>query len=208
MSPVRIHRNFPFAIRRGEMTRVLGYGGAEIPRRVEEMIEQMVSLGEGMVKPSCSYRLLERGDLPADSHLAGKERVYLCLVTIGGALERKVEQMKGEGDLARALVLDAYGSAAAEACADAAEAMIEAETGWTFDPRFSPGYGSWGLEEQRWILEVLEAEKLGVSLTEGLMMVPRKSVTFALAEVPPGRERSDATNCRVCGMKNCHFRHQ
>ena len=50
-------------------------------------------------------------------------------------------------------------------------------------PRRSPGYGDIPLEMSREILEKLDATKrLGVSLTDSLLLVPSKSVT-AICEV-------------------------
>ncbi len=59
-------------------------------------------------------------------------------------------------------------------------------------PRYSPGYGDLSLEVQKNIIQVLNAQKeIGLSLTEGLLMTPGKSVT-ALIGVQP--ERNDHEN--------------
>ena len=55
-------------------------------------------------------------------------------------------------------------------------------TGESIRPRRSPGYGELPLELSREILTKLDAtRRLGVSLTESLLLVPTKSVT-ALCE--------------------------
>lgn len=44
--------------------------------------------------------------------------------------------------------------------------------------RFSPGYGDFSLNYQKEIITVLNADKrIGISLTEGFMLVPSKSIT-------------------------------
>ena len=43
--------------------------------------------------------------------------------------------------------------------------------------RFSPGYGDLSLENQKLFFKALELEKMGMKLTESLMMFPEKSVT-------------------------------
>ena len=44
--------------------------------------------------------------------------------------------------------------------------------------RFSPGYGDFDLKYQKDILEYLDAnKKIGISLTDSLMMIPTKSIT-------------------------------
>ena len=52
------------------------------------------------------------------------------------------------------------------------------------EPRRSPGYGDWPLELSREILAKLDApRRLGVSLTDSLLLVPSKSVTAICAIV-------------------------
>jgi len=206
VEPVRTLTDVDFEVERAEMTRVLGYPDGELPERTKHLIEEVSALGRTLLRPVCSYRLLAEEEAPAESYLSGRGSFYLCLVTIGGELEAEAERLKASGELARALVLDTYGSAAAESLAEAAEGIIRAESPFVLSNRFSPGYGNWSLEEQRWILSVLEAESLGVTLTEGCMMVPRKSITFAMVEAD--REEEVVSRCAICGMRNCRFRHQ
>ena len=137
------------------------------------------------------------------------DHAVLCLVTIGDKLETAVSEYKSQGHLGRALVMDTYGSAAAEAAAEAANAVIERELsdkGMYCSQRFSPGYACWDVKEQGWILPVLESEELGVSLTEGYMMVPRKSVSFAVtvAETPVGSKHEHS--CGSGGMIDCLYK--
>jgi 5-methyltetrahydrofolate--homocysteine methyltransferase len=135
--------------------------------------------------------------------------VALCLVTIGPRLEEELEKYKREGQLGRALVLDMYGSASAEAAAEAAHSAIEAELtekGYYCSQRFSPGYACWDVKEQEWVLPTLEGDELGVTLTEGCMMSPRKSITFAvtLAESPVHSRHEHS--CGDCGMVDCLYK--
>lgn len=128
----------------------------------------------------------------------------LGLVTVGVALEARAAALQAEGRLAEALLLEAAGSAAAEEAAEALSTAIAAACGagcWT---RRSPGFPGWDLAWQPALLGALEAGALGVRLGTGLMMTPRKSVSFALwldpAEPPP-RDR-----CEGCGSVDCAFR--
>ena len=43
--------------------------------------------------------------------------------------------------------------------------------------RFSPGFGDLSLENQKQFFKALELEKIGLRLTDSLMIVPEKSVT-------------------------------
>ena len=53
--------------------------------------------------------------------------------------------------------------------------------GYYVRPRFSPGYGDFSLEVQSAFLEMTDATKLiGITLTDGGIMVPEKSVTAVI----------------------------
>jgi cobalamin-dependent methionine synthase I len=102
-----------------------------------------------------------------------------------------------------------YGSAAAEAAADSANAAIERELsdkGRYCSHRFSPGYACWDLKEQEWILPALEGEELGVTLTEGFMMSPRKSISFAVTFADSPVESRHEHSCNSCGMIDCLYK--
>jgi len=140
------------------------------------------------------------------------ERAAVAVCTIGPALEDESARRAADGDLLAALLLDAVGSAAAEAAADALNLRVCHEAlahGLRAAPRVSPGYGGWDTGAQRDLLALLPAGELGVSLTGGGMMVPRKSVSFAASLVPPGAEAlADGSPCRRCGLARCRHRRE
>ena len=72
-------------------------------------------------------------------------------------------------------------------------------------PRFSPGYGDWPLEEQKLLFPILDcAKRIGLTLTDGLMMAPSKSVTAII-----GLSEDVAcvwNKCMTCGNVNCPYR--
>lgn len=78
---------------------------------------------------------------------------------------------------ARAAALQALGAAAAEQWCDKVNARIVLEYG-AARPRFSCGYGDLPLKLQREIFPALQVTKnIGVTLTDGDLMIPEKSVT-------------------------------
>ena len=90
--------------------------------------------------------------------------------------------------------------------------------GWGLRPRFSPGYGDFPLEYQRELLGVLDAAKrIGLTLTDSLLMAPSKSVTavigvYEAADMPGGCGRGEdltgrgAHGCAGCGKEDCAYR--
>ena len=73
-------------------------------------------------------------------------------------------------------------------------------------PRFSPGYGDFPLECQRDITSVLEtAKRIGIMLTDSLLMTPSKSVT-AVMGVSPKPHRCEVRGCELCSKTDCAYR--
>ena len=114
--------------------------------------------------------------------LAECRNVYLACGTLGASFDawhRKVS-VKSAAD---ALIAQAIGAAAIEKVMDAIEDDIKAELapGETLVTRYSPGYADFPLAAQRELLELLDApRKVGVSLTDSLLMVPSKSVSAVI----------------------------
>lgn len=110
------------------------------------------------------------------SRLLGCSRATLFAFTLGGALDRAIEALSGRPS--RQVVLDAAGSEAAEALARSFQRFVAARagaSGMRALPRFSPGYGDLGLENQSWFVETFGG--VGLRLSPGGMLVPLKSVT-------------------------------
>lgn len=197
---------------RGEPDEALRADAAAVAERLKRAVE-----------PRYSYRVFPavrsggavelRGSglaLPgalAERMLSGCSHGVLLLCTLGAGFERMLRAEQARS-MARAVILDALGSAYVEAGCDAAEREIARRFPDRYlTDRFSPGYGDLPLALQREICEALDAEKrLGVTLTDSLLMNPAKSVTavIGLAEAPqPARIRG----CGCCSMReNCAYR--
>lgn len=139
-------------------------------------------------------------------NLAGCSRAILFAATTGmeAELQRKRAAVTSP---ARALVLDAIGTAAAEAFCDAlCDRWREEYAGCFLRPRFSPGYGDLPLSLQRPLLSCLDSSrKAGITLTDTLLMIPQKSVS---AIVGIGRTGCTARfhDCALCDKPECAFR--
>jgi hypothetical protein len=216
MEPV-ILENFSVEPDGDELSRLLGRKNGEsigapaaaMAGKIDSALEAMLEESKGMLEPRAIYMLAAGKDLPGSDIFAQLEKVAFCVCTIGPALEERVTALAKEGDMLSAVVLDAIGSAAAEAAARYANDRIDetaAAEGLRTSCRASPGYGDWDVREQKNLFELLPADRIGVTLTESSMMVPRKSISFAvhIAEEPV-RLRSEGS-CRNCDMETCPYR--
>lgn len=84
--------------------------------------------------------------------------------------------------------------------------IAQAVPGLYLKPRFSPGYGDWQLEDQQKILQLLNCEKkIGLTLTDGYMLTPVKSVT-AVIGLSVDAAACHTNKCRECTNSGCEFR--
>ena len=109
------------------------------------------------------------------TNLDGCDRVVLFAATVGLAPDKLAEKYRRLSP-EKALYANAVGAERVESLCDAFCAFL-AETNAT-KPRFSPGYGDLPLTLQTEIFAALDCpRKIGVTLTDTLLMTPTKSVT-------------------------------
>ena len=198
-------------VSRAEALRYLGASGGDTrPSRGVRRFDELLAEAVALLAPRGAWTIVDRAAAAGAGMPEPGERVALAVCTIGPGLEDASAERAGRGRLLDALVLDAIGSAAAEAAADALNLLVcdaAATAGLEAAPRVSPGYGGWDTACQAQLLAHLPIEALGLQLTAGSMMVPRKSVSFAAGLAAPGRiERHGADRCARCGLPRCRHR--
>ncbi len=206
-----IIENFKVTVDQKEILRLLGHTSEnkKIRDSSKKLIEEMIELSFELIEPKGIYTVKDIKELPEECSFNSIEKVAFGISTIGEKLEKKVKSLSSKGELTRAVILDAIGSVAAEYTAEYLNRIIidkAEENNLYHSPRFSPGYGGWRLEGQRLIFNLLPAEKIRVSLNQFYMMIPKKSVSFA---VNLSRNRCKGQNlspCEICGLKRCHFK--
>jgi len=185
-------------ISKREVKRYLGYGRAEMTDEVEQAVDELILQMKQTIKPKACYTRLsvEFGQYPKMNlgfaevcseklwkNLEGCEEIFVFAATVGPEIDRQIRRYARVAP-SKSVILQAIGTAAIEAYCDLLEErirdMVKME-GWSFRPRFSPGYGDFELAYQRDIFRILEPpRKAGITLTEQLLMVPEKSVTAVI----------------------------
>ncbi len=140
--------------------------------------------------------------------LSRSAKIIGFIATIGPALDRRGQELQGQGRLADTAVLDAMGSGAVEWLADHFQKRVAAEyrnQGLVAGPRFSPGYCDWPLADQQQLFPLLQGERIGIKLDPAGLMHPRKSISaifglFPAADAPADRE---LIPCRRCAKSDC-----
>ena len=136
----------------------------------------------------------------------------ICLsATVGIEIETEITRRFSDGNYTSAILLDAAATSAIEQAADAVENSIKqkfSKDGFKTRWRFSPGYGDFPLEDQPQIFELSCASKIGICLTESMMLEPRKSIT-ALVGLYRSSEKimgQASRLCEICSKIDCYAR--
>lgn len=210
-------------INRREIRRYLGYGRQEADEKVSKLIEECVEELEAAASPKSIYRVYPFVPLPEEEldftvfrtksrslsrNLKDCEQVILFAATLGteaDSLIRKYTKLQ----MSKAVTMQAAATAMIESyCDEVNTALKESfeKRGLYLRPRFSPGYGDFPLECQRDITSVLEtAKRIGIMLTDSLLMTPSKSVT-AVMGVSPKPHRCEVRGCELCSKTDCAYR--
>lgn len=161
---------------------------------------QDVSVDAQGVTLGCGVRFNSRA---LARHLQGCKEVLLLGATLGSRMDIAIRRLV-LGSVAEGAAAQAVAASLIESYCDDVQAGLD--TGDLVQrPRFSPGYGDWPLEEQRLLFGVLDcAKRIGLTLTDGLMMAPSKSVT---AVIGLSHDTACVRNkCMTCSNINCPYR--
>ena len=195
-TPKHVYRIFPISVEgQGKESRVCTEGGSEGCPSLPHVPESCrVLIGDAV---------FESRDL--SYNLSGCTKAALLSCTLGEEADRLIRRAQVTS-MADAAVYQAACAAWIEDYTDGVNAGISEEAekaGFLTRPRYSPGYGDLKLESQRDFFRLLNVNKaIGVTLTEGLLMVPEKTVTAFIGFCPkketedrpaPEKEAKDKT---------------
>lgn len=148
----------------------------------------------------CGVRFNSKG---LAKHLEGCEECLLFAATLGMRVDAAIRRL-ALLSVAEGAAAQAVGAALIESYCDDVQAKLDVGE-LKQRPRFSPGYGDWDLSEQKQLFAVLDCAKaIGLTLTDGCMMAPSKSVT---AVIGLGKYSKCVLNkCMTCSKKDCEYR--
>jgi hypothetical protein len=147
------------------------------------------------------------GPLVAE-HLHAAKSVFVAVCSIGPEVENAASRCFAE-DPALSVALDAFGSAAVDLVASAMCARVDARAeseGLRTTIPLSPGLMGWPVESgQRQIFALVDAASAGVRLTNGYMMLPKKSTSMVIGIGPELDHLGES--CDYCSMaETCRYR--
>ena len=246
----RFYDGAALPLNRREALRYFGCGGeGALPAGMETLFDECVR----DALAACVYRVCYAEfdiTFPADSdgktvdlgftraesrslcrNLEGCSKVVAFAATVGMGMERLISRHSALSPV-RGYAFQAIGAERIETLCDAFNADIArdyAAAGLYDRPRFSCGYGDFSIEAQPDFFRALDCtRKIGVTLSDGLLMTPSKSVTaiIGFSDVPrkrnvdyyygteenekeqkePCHAREERDKCKDCSASDCPFR--
>ena len=224
---MEIFKEFQPDISVNEVCRLLGRGGgnAASPRTIKKVKSLIVKttpiLSPRIVSTEKPIRESEQGTIVIEPDLSLRskkmtktlgpcKKAKVFVATVGSEVEKEIQKLTDDNRMSEASILDAIASVAIENTVDQFQTMVDDELsdeGKHTTLRFSPGYCDWPIQEQRKVFQVVDGEKIDVSLTDTCLMHPRKSVSgvFGISDDKDGKRRN-LNPCSQCGMKHCTAR--
>jgi len=202
--------------------RYLGYRGLAGPSpRVAQRIMRVVSEARPCLHATGVYSLygtrgtprsLSFGDVTISGNIgefmAHADRVAVFVATVGEAISERATAARRRDDDFDGCVLDALGSWAAEAAADALMERVQGHlhTNEALTLRYSPGYCGMDITEQRQLFRLVPAASIGVNLLPSSLMYPLKSISGIVGLGPTEAIASYLSACDHCNQVGCHMR--
>lgn len=203
-----------------EVFRYLGYAKFEPDKSVCDLAWECVKEVRGKLNLKACYdkfkitqnsdNSISFGTINTNSknlikNLKNCDEVIVFVATIGVDVDRLIQKYSIINP-AKSVVLQAVGAVVIEAWCDLLSERLKEVYKKFQRPRFSPGYGDFPLTAQINIFEILDCHrKIGVGLTEGLLMIPTKSVS-AVIGLSERNTNCVSSGCDECNNVQCEFR--
>ncbi|MBU3181213.1 vitamin B12 dependent-methionine synthase activation domain-containing protein [Clostridium psychrophilum] len=207
-----------------EVLRYLGYKHQKINKNMTLLINDCAREIIDISKSSSTYEIfdIERKDdqlflvgstlvlkdKDIKSLLINSEKCVVMAATLGTKVDSTLAYYS-RFDITKGVIMDACASTAIEYVCDQLQDEImknALKDDLHITTRYSPGYGDFAIQNGAKILNVLDAyKKIGLSITENSIMLPRKSVT-AIIGLSKVASLNKHTGCAFCKNIGCEFR--
>lgn len=219
-APIMLHSIENVDIPYAQIIRYAGMSREGVPENVNELIEKSIKKLQEVVKyKACFLEVpvaISRGVVNFDLFkvesknlsvvLDNCTKAILICATLGPMVDVLVKRAEVSSK-AEALILNSVAIAAIEQYMSVLNEHLKKQYGnYKLRPRYSPGYGDVPLLVQKELLNILDTKrKIGVALSDSLLMTPSKSVSAIIGLGDEGCIHID-TDCELCSKRDCEFR--
>jgi len=178
--------------------------------------EETIRMGKSLLHPSVTYRVSYIDDKAESTvkisgvtftsrilrkNLEKAEKVFPFIITVGNELEKKASSIN---NLLKQYYLETIGDIALEACRKYLEAHLKKKYGIEKLAYMSPGsLKEWPITEQKFLFSLFHEKenRLGVRLTDKMLMIPRKSLSGFFFPT-----KVTFLSCQLCPRERCPSR--
>lgn len=208
---------------RKEVWRYLGYTGNNKDEPTAQLIEECIEELEEACTPKStskeffltlkdknriSFATIEVESKNLFKNLERCERIIVFAATLGVQADFLIKKYS-KIQMSKAVVMQAASAAMIEEyCDEKQEELVrkKQQEGFYLRPRFSPGYGDFDIKSQKTFIQLLECpKKIGLSVTDSLILAPSKSVT-AVIGLTREPQNCHKNGCEQCSKLDCPFR--
>lgn len=139
--------------------------------------------------------------------LKNSEYLAFFICSIGENVSHRAKQLKEHRDHLTSYISDTIGSVLVDRAMDQVHIKLKGHmnaNGLKITNRYSPGYWSWNIEDQKRLFSFFPSGFCGVSLTENCLMIPEKSVSGVIGIGKKVTFRK--YDCRECNSLHCIYR--
>jgi hypothetical protein len=208
-----------------QIERVIGYDNNSSHEAIRDLISKSLKEAEEFCHIKSEYtvfphvRFIEVSkSIEINGHLfnVGKivygqikksDSIAIFLCTAGEEIGIHSRAAMKEGNLLEGYIYDVIGSEIADSAADFMQKDLElviSASGKKITNRYSPGYCSWDVAEQRKLFQLMPNNSCGINLTPSALMDPIKSISgfIGIGKIV----RFNPYTCNLCDMKDCIYR--
>lgn len=218
-----VELNFELPVR--EVLRAMGCGQHGVLRpHIQQTVDHVIHEWSHLIQARGTYRIYDVARMtdtelelegcpvicgPIAAFLRPATRVAAFVVTVGSELEKLATERMNQGQMLEGYTLNALGSSAADAAADALADQVywnHASSDEGITPPFSPGYCGMSLDQQRTLFSIVDGGNVGVRLLPTMIMEPVKSVSGLLGIGPRDLIVERGVPCQWCELETCKMR--
>ena len=215
------------SVDKSEVLRYLGHNGQKIDNDLNFKINQCIKETKKGIDTKYVYQIYNiKNDLNLNTVqfentnlilkskdvselLRNCDKCVLMCATLGFNIEKNIRRYS-YNNLTKGIIIDACATTSIEEVCDLVQDSILddiSKEGKSLTMRYSPGYGDLDISANRDILNVLDAHrKIGVTVTNTGIMIPRKSVVALIGITNKKIEKVKRT-CENCSNRfNCQYR--
>jgi len=194
---------------------------------IREQFESVLMEAKGVCQPIAGYDVFpitkfmhdsiqladgtRIGGGPVVSVMAGAQELIVGVCTLGSNVDAQIKSYSACKDRLKMMILDELATWGVD---QVRMGLVEylaqkyGSDGWHTSTCLSPGESEWSVKEQAKIFKLLDTQQIGVSLSQGLVMYPLKSLSLILGAGPYPMGGEGLSSCDFCSLKErCRYSH-